>query len=64
MKEWLYLPFYILYVLEWLWRMTRLRITRKAYGAITHEREAYANQDDINYLTNRKPYNQIKTLWH
>lgn len=64
MKELLYLPFYILYVLEWVLRLIRLRDGRKAYRAITHEREAYANQGNPDYLNNRKPYNQIKSLWH
>lgn len=64
MKELLYLPFYILYVLEWVLRLIRLRDSRKAYRAITHEREAYANQGNPDYLNNRKPYNQIKSLWH
>lgn len=64
MKELLYLPFYILYVMEWLWRLFRLRDGTAAYRAISHEGEAYANQGNPEYLNNRKPYNQIKSLWH
>lgn len=64
MKELLYLPFYLLYVLEWLYRLIQLRDSRKAYRAISHEREAYANQGNPDYLTERKPYNQFKKLWH
>ena len=64
MKELLYLPFYILYVMEWLWRLFHLRDGTAAYRAISHEREAYANQGNPEYLKNRKPYNQIKSLWH
>lgn len=64
MKELLYLPFYLLYVLEWLCRLIQLRDSGKAYRAISHEREAYANQSNPDYLTERKPYNQFKKLWH
>ena len=64
MKELLYLPFYLLYVLEWLYRLMQLRDSRKAYCAISHEREAYDNQVNPDYLTERKPYNQFKKLWH
>ena len=35
MKELLYLPFYLLYVLEWLYRLMQLRDSRKAYCAIS-----------------------------
>jgi hypothetical protein len=64
MKELLYLPFYLLYVLEWLCRLIQLWDSRKAYRAISHEREAYDNQANPDYLTERKPYNQFKKLWH
>ena len=56
-RELLYLPFYILYVLEWLWHLLRLRDSRKAYRAISFEREAYANDHDLNYLSRRKHFN-------
>lgn len=64
MKELLYAPFYLLYLLEWLWRLLRYRDGRKAYRDISHEREAYDNQGTPDYLTNRKPYNQFKKIWH
>lgn len=64
MKELLYLPFYLLYVLEWLCRLIQLQDSRKAYRAISHEREAYVNEGNPEYLTERKPYNQFKRLWH
>lgn len=64
MKELLYIPFYILYVLEWLCRLIRQKDGRKAYRAISHEREAYANQGNPDYLKEREPYNQFKKLWH
>ncbi len=64
MKELLYAPFYLLYLLEWLWRLIQFRDGRKAYRNISHEREAYDNQAIPDYLTNREPYNQFKKIWH
>lgn len=61
-KELLYLPFYIVYLLEWLWRIIIHRNYMKAYHAISFEREAYANQRDMNYLNNRKRFAFLKYL--
>jgi len=47
MKELLYVPFYIMYLLEWLYRLTK---GGSAYRNISFEREAYRNQDDMYYL--------------
>lgn len=56
MKELLYLPFYVLYVLEWLVRLVMYREARKAYRNISFEREAYANQDNVFYNAGRNRY--------
>lgn len=64
MKELLYIPFYLLYLMEWLWKLLKYRDGSKAYRDLSHEREAYDNQANPNYLTNRKPYNQFKEIWH
>lgn len=64
MKELLYIPFYLLYLMEWLWKLLKYRDGKKAYRNLSHEREAYDNQANPNYLTNRKPYNQFKEIWH
>lgn len=58
MKELLYIPFYIIYVLEWLVLLIRLRDSRKAYRAISFEREAYDNAHDYQYLARRRHYSQ------
>lgn len=50
MKELWYIPFYILYLLEWLYRLTQ---KGNAYRNISFEREAYANEGDMNYLEKR-----------
>lgn len=41
MKELLYVPFYIWYVIEWLFRLLQYRDADKAYRNISFEREAY-----------------------
>ena len=53
MRELLYLPFYLLYVLEWL---VRLFMPGDAYRRISFEREAYRHMYDPNYLTHRRHY--------
>ncbi len=47
MKELWYIPFYIMYLLEWLYRLTK---RGNAYRNISFEREAYGNQNDVYYL--------------
>ena len=56
MREMLFVPFYILYVLEWLFRLVEYRNQRQAYLNISFEREAYANDHDLSYLRRRKPF--------
>lgn len=56
MKEMWYVGFYLLYILEWLWRMAEGRSAHDAYRAIRFEKEAYAEEQDITYLDNRKPF--------
>lgn len=63
MREMLYLIFYLAYLIEWLWHLVACRNAKEAYRRISFEREAYANQSDADYLTNRKPFNQYRT-WH
>lgn len=55
-REMAYVGFYLAYVIEWLWRLIRLRSWWKAYRAISFEREAYTNGDDLGYLRRRKHY--------
>lgn len=54
--EWLYLPFFILYLAEWVYNYIRLHDWTKAYLEISFEREAYANGHDLNYLKRRRHY--------
>ena len=64
MKELAYLPFYIAYLVEWLWHLSKTRNAKRAYYMVSHEREAYAHQSEPNYLSNRKHYSQFKQPWH
>jgi len=64
--EWLYIPFFILYLAEWIFYLIRFRGDfYRAYRAISFEREAYANQCAPNYLQRRPRfanYRIIKSL--
>lgn len=54
--ETLILPFYVLYFLEFLFRLMQYRNFSKAYRNISFEREAYYFESHIDYLEQRKPY--------
>ncbi len=53
MKELLYVPFYLIYVIEWI---VRLFMKGNAYRNISFEKEAYENENNMSYLKNRKRY--------
>ena len=63
-RELLFIPFYILYMIEWLFRLIQFRNWDKAYRNISFEREAYAHSHDHSYLKNRKLYSFLKYLKH
>lgn len=58
MRELLFVPFYIIYFVEWVYRLIKLRNFKKVYRAISFEREAYANQSNYHYLDNREAFAQ------
>ncbi|WP_373055652.1 hypothetical protein [Zunongwangia sp. H14] len=60
--ELLILPFYLWYVLEFLWRYLRYRNSYKAYRNICFEREAYRREKDFDYLSRRKTWSFLKYL--
>ncbi|WP_205318050.1 hypothetical protein [Kordia sp. SMS9] len=60
--ELLILPFYILYVLEWLIRWCYYRNHHKAYVNLSFEREAYDNEGDFAYLKKRKLFQFLRYL--
>ncbi len=60
--ELLVLPFYILYFAEYIIRVLQYRNSQQAYRNISFEREAYYNEDDLDYLKKRRPWSFIKYL--
>lgn len=61
-RELLFLPFYVIYVLEWLFRLISLRSFKAAYSNISFEREAYANGHNLSYLPGRPRYAWLRYL--
>lgn len=55
-RELLFVFFYLLYVMEWLFWLVRLRSPRRAYYSISFEREAYRHQDEADYRRHRSHY--------
>lgn len=53
MKELGYVLFYVIYIIEWLYRLTR---KGNAYRNISFEREAYENGSNPQYLQTRKKW--------
>lgn len=62
MKEMLYIPFYIWYMIEWLIRLVSYGDAKLAYKTISFELEASLNQQDENYLKNRKRFAWFKYI--
>lgn len=61
MRELFFIPFYILYVLEWVLRLIQTRgKMHSAYHRISFEKEAYLYASDLNYLNHRRAFAQ----WH
>ncbi len=61
--ELLILPFYVLYLLEWLIKVFRYKgDTYMAYRNISFEREAYYNEQNPNYLENKKAFSFLNYL--
>jgi hypothetical protein len=58
--ELLILPFFVWYALEYLVRLIQYKDRKKAYYAISFEREAYANEKDFDYLKTRPFWSFIK----
>lgn len=62
-KELLFIPFYILYGLEWTVRLLQYRNAKRAYYNISFEREAYQNHNNLEYLGNRAPF-EFRKYFH
>lgn len=65
MKELLYVGFYLLYVLEWLFKLLYYWNFKKAYHAVSFEREAHLWQFYGRYLSNeRKHFVWVKYIFY
>jgi len=60
--ELLWIPFYLWYVLEWLYKWALYKDKNKAYQAISFEREAYEKDWDEGYLGRRRAWSFIRYL--
>lgn len=59
-KELLLVLFYLLYISEYFFRLFQYGGFKKAYRNISFEREAYANEGNMEYLKNRKIWSFVK----
>lgn len=58
-RELAWIPFYIIYVIEWTVRLLQCRGNlHDAYMRISFEREAYHHQTDLSYLGRRRHFAQ------
>lgn len=60
--ELLIVPFYIIYILEFLRGLIRYKNRQEAYRNISFEREAYKNEKDLDYLKTRSLLAFVKFL--
>ena len=60
--ELLYIPFFLLYLLEFLVRWIQTGDRYEAYRNISFEKEAYSNENDCGYLEKRKPMSWLRHL--
>jgi len=60
--ELLIIPFYILYIIEFLVRLIQYRSWYSAYRNISFEREAYANESNLEYISLRTSWEFLKYL--
>lgn len=58
--ELLVIIFYIWYILDYFIKLCKLGSRSKAYRNIIFEREAYDNQDNLDYLKSRKCYQYLR----
>lgn len=64
--ELLVIPFYIFYLLNYLFNLIKFREHDKAYKNIIFEKEAFINESDLDYLSKRKYFSFIffhKTIY-
>jgi hypothetical protein len=60
--ELLIIPFFVIYIFEFLIRLVQYRNWALAYRNISFEREAYRNEKDLNYLKSRPLFSFVKFI--
>ena len=60
--ELLILPFYLWYILEFVFRFIQYRNWQTAYKNISFEKEAYLNEGNLHYLNERRFWRFLKYL--
>ena len=60
--ELLIFPFYLLYLLNYLVLLIKYKNHYQAYFNIVFEKEAYAAEQDLNYLRRRKLFSWLRYL--
>lgn len=63
-RELLFIPFYIVYVIEMCIRRFQYKTWQEAYYNISFEREAYTHGHDLAYLRGRTHFSWLKFLNH
>lgn len=58
-----YVIFYLLYLLEWIFKLPVYLFGYNAYSNISFEQEAYTNQNNLTYLNNRKKFEWTKYIF-
>ena len=61
-REMLYVPFYVVYVAEWVCKSIRYRSFMEGYRNTSFEREAYLNARNLGYLQRRKRFSFVKYI--
>jgi hypothetical protein len=61
-KELFWIVFFLWYLIEYLFRLIYYRNTYLAYRNISFEREAYVNENNLDYLINRKSFAFLKYM--
>ena len=60
--ELLVVPFYLVYVVEFLIRLLQYKSWKRAYRNISFERECYLNETNLGYLKTRKFWTFLKYI--
>lgn len=61
--EMLWIIYFIWYLTEFFIRLLLTRDFMKAYHLISFEKEAYSNEKNLNYLSERKFWNFLNYFW-